>query len=205
MEDLGLIVADKNMEFTLKGIFSRPESLGIRSITFQINVHYGHDGGVRTNGPETLALLRSKFSHGIVMLDLEGSGADGDAASVERDLNDRLKTTWGDRAKAIVIEPELDAWIWGSDNAIRQALGCSIADIRPRLREAGFEFQPNSKPTRPKEAFELLMRELREPRSSSHYEKITSSISLARCVDPAFIRLRESLQHWFGSTDATPA
>ena len=103
MLDLGLVVADKNMEFTVRGIFARPQALGIRKIDYRIVVHPWHDGGVRTDGPETLATLQGQVSHGIVMLDFEGSGADGDALSVEAELDDRLQMIWGDRAKAIVI------------------------------------------------------------------------------------------------------
>lgn len=197
MLDLGLVVADKNMDFTLRGILARPEALGIRKIAYQIVVHPGHDGGVRTAGPETLATLQGKTNHGIVMLDLEGSGAEGDDYSVEAELDERLRAKWGHRAKAIVIKPELDAWVWGSDNAIRQVLDCSIIDIRGWLQSQGFEFSSDRKPARPKEAFQYLMDELKEPRSSANYKSITSKISLERCTDPAFLRFRTTLQSWF--------
>ena len=197
MYDLVLVVADKNMDFTLRGILDRPRSLGIRAITYKTVVHPGHDGGVRTSGPDLLASLRSAVGHGIVMLDLEGAGAAGDAPSVEAELDWRLRPTWGNRARSVVIEPELDAWIWGSDNAIRQALDCSIADIRGWLRDSDFRFRPSRKPERPTEAFEHLMRELKEQRASAIYRKITSKISLERCSDSAFVRFKTMLQRWF--------
>ena len=124
MKDLVLLVADKNMDFALRGILARHKSLGIHVIAYEIEQHPGRDGGVRTTGPETLALLRDQFHHGLLLLDLEGSGADeADALSLEQGLNARLARTWGDRAKAIVIEPELDAWAWGSDNVMGVLLG----------------------------------------------------------------------------------
>src|SRR5690606_36957625 len=101
-------------------------------------------------------------------------------------------------SKAIVIDPECDLWLWGSDNALSVVLGWERElGIRPWLREKGFLFSENQKPGRPKEAFEAVLRELRKPRSSAFYRKITSSISLERCVDPAFVRLRETLRTWF--------
>jgi hypothetical protein len=118
MRDLALLVADKNMDFAVRGILSRPKALGIRTVIYEIRQHVNRDGGVRTTGPETLALLRQQFSHGIVMLDREGSGTEKSAIELEQDLDLRLARSWDKRAKAIVIEPELDVWIWGSDTAL---------------------------------------------------------------------------------------
>jgi len=36
MKDLVILVADKNMEYSVKGILSRPQALSIRQITFDI-------------------------------------------------------------------------------------------------------------------------------------------------------------------------
>jgi hypothetical protein len=72
MKDLALLVADKNMDFAVRGILNRPRALGIRSVTYETRQHVNRDGGVRTSGPETLALLRQQFLHGIAMLDWEG-------------------------------------------------------------------------------------------------------------------------------------
>ena len=199
MKDLALLVADKNMDFALRGILQRHESLGIRAVTYETQLHPGRDGGVRTSGPEILSLLRKQFSYGIIMLDWEGSGSDEDSASaLVNDLDERLGQVWGDRAKAIVIEPELDAWVWGSDNVMAEVLGWSEnRPIREWLVEQGHRFHPNRKPLRPKEALEMLMSELSQPRSSALYAKVTAKISLPRCNDPAFIRLKETLQSWF--------
>jgi hypothetical protein len=80
MKDLALLVADKNMDFAMHGILGRAQALGIRPITHEIRQHVNRDGGVRTTGPETLALLRHQFHRGIVMLDWEGSGTKADSA-----------------------------------------------------------------------------------------------------------------------------
>jgi hypothetical protein len=199
MRDLALLVADKNMDFTMRGILSRPASLGIRSLDYEIRPHSGHDGGVRTTGPETLAVFRSQFRYGIVMLDWEGSGADcATAVELEQELDLRLRGNWGDDAKAIVIEPELEAWVWGSDNVLKTVMGWERHEgIRHWLSERGYEFDGNGKPERPKEALEQIMERLNRPRSSNLYKEITSTISLAKCVDPAFGRLRARLQAWF--------
>lgn len=199
MKDLVLLVADKNMQFALKGILGRPQSVGIRPIDFEFRPHMGRDGGVRTSGPEVLALERSRFGHGLLVFDLEGSGADtDDAVALERELDASIAQHWEVRGKAIVIDPEVDAWMWGADNALRELLEWPLdGAIRDWLQAKGFEFQPNGKPVRPKEALEALVPVHRQPRSSALYEQITSKISLKRCQDGAFLRLRAQLQMWF--------
>jgi hypothetical protein len=104
MKDLALLVADKNMDFAMKGVLNRPKPLGIRGVGYEIRHHAGRDGGVRTTGPQTLALLRKQFDHGIIMLDWEGSGTKADSAiQLEQELDARLAGSWGNNAKAIVI------------------------------------------------------------------------------------------------------
>ncbi len=200
MKDLILLVADKNMQFALHGALERPASLGIRPITFEFRSHSGRDGGVRTTGPELLALERRRFSHALLVMDMEGSGAGGqDAARLESQLDQRLQDAWGDKGKAIVIEPELDIWMWGSDNAIQDVLCWPLeVAIRDWLLNHGFELGADRKPCRPKEALEALIPIHRMPRSSALYRKITGRISLERCTDKAFVRLRSRLASWFG-------
>ena len=199
MKDLFILVADKNAEFALKGTLARPEALGIRPIQFEIRTHPGRDGGTRKTGPELLALQQRQFSHGLLVLDFAGSGTDLENAHLlETQLNCRLNPRWKDAGKAIVIEPELDVWMWGSDNAIEQTLDWPAGKaIRVWLQEQGFTFEANNKPTRPKEALEAALRIPNLPRSSALYEEIAGKISLRKCTDEAFIRLRTQLVAWF--------
>src|SRR5271157_304043 len=199
MKDLALLVADKNMDFALRGILTRPESINIRRLSYEIKAHAGRDGGVRTSGPETLALLKRQFRNGLLMMDWEGSGAEvGSSIEIENELDDRLAQLWGKQAKAVVIDPELDAWFWGSDNVMSEILGWRKNQrIRAWLADHGYELDPHLKPLRPKEALEELMVYLSEPGSSILYERVTSRISLECCVDPAFNRLKAKLQAWF--------
>jgi hypothetical protein len=92
----------------------------------------------------------------------------------------------------------LDIWIWGADNALRGILRWPEANsIRGWLAERGYVLNGNQKPARPKDALDELMVRLDQPWSSVLYERITGKISLAQCVDPAFKRLRSTLQSWF--------
>lgn len=199
MKDLIVLVADKNMQFAMQGGLGRPDSLEIRRITFDFRQHPGRDGGTRSNGAQVLALEKARCSHALLVLDHEGSGAGGlDALELEARLDEQLKSTWGDRAKAIVIAPELDIWMWGSDNKLAEILKWPRQEsIRDWLRDRGFDFLNHGKPQRPKEALEAVFRVCKQPRSSAAYQQIAAGISLSRCEDPAFLRLRDSLRRWF--------
>jgi hypothetical protein len=198
MKDLILLVADKSMHFALRGALSRPKALSIQEIEYEFLEHPGRDGGVRTTGAALLQLKRQAFDHALLVMDFEGSGAT-DAVMLEEYLDRELRQEWGNAAKAIVIEPELDIWMWGSDYALQQVIGGpKDTGIREWLGNQGFRFiEETNKPERPKEAMERLLRELRRPISAANYEKIARTISLQSCTDPAFLRLRETLQRWF--------
>lgn len=201
MNDLIVLVADKNMQHALKGALNRPKALGIREISFDCIVHTNRDPGVRKTGADLLRLKRSQFPRALMVLDFEGSGTDrADARELEAELDERLQTDWGDNAKAIAIEPELDVWMWGSDNKIQQVLNWSRdMGAREWVQQQGYDLDADGKPVQPKEALEALLREIRQPRSSALYLEIASQISLRNCTDDAFQRLKLQLANWFSS------
>ena len=199
MKDLFLLVADKNARFTLEGALNRPKSLGIRPITFDVRVHSGRDGGARTSGPEIIGLEHRRFHHAMLVFDFEGSGTDSpNAVELEQDLDRRLALQWQERAKAIVIDPEVDAWIWAADSVIEPEIGWPAGSgLRPWLREQGYAFDAREKPIRPKEALEAALSRIKLPRSSAIYRRIADRASMRRCTDPAFHRFRLALASWF--------
>lgn len=196
--DLFVLVADKNVHFALEGALARPEAIGIRPISRQIRVHSGRDGGCRTTGVDILALERRLHDAFLLVFDFEGCGGDCEAVELEAQLDAQLQERVGLKSKAIVIEPEADIWVWGSDNVLSEIFEWPL-DVGPRdwLVGNGFVFSPDGKPLRPKEALEALLTVHRKPRSSALYKRITSRISLARCTDPAYRRTRDALLGWF--------
>jgi hypothetical protein len=159
----------------------------------------GRDGGVRSTGAE-LAREAPRFRHALMLLDFHGCGREHESPlTLEATLDGHLQEVWGERAKSLVIFPEVDVWLWGADNVLRESLHWShAAPIRDWLRARGFEFGVDGKPRQPKEAIRLICRAQKLARSSALYERITSRISLQNCTDPAFARLREQLSAWFG-------
>ena len=198
MRDLVVLVPDKAAEYVVRGALGRKESLGIREIDFKVIVDPGRDGGVRRRGVQLLRVERHQFTHAVLMFDYEGSGAANPAADLENQLDAALSEEWGSGAKAIVIEPEVDIWMWGAETHIRDVVDWhSQAGIRDWLTARDFQFSVHGKPERPKEALEAVFRHAQLPRSSAHYEALARRLSLARCQDPAFLRLRTALATWF--------
>ena len=200
MRDLILLVPDKNTEFTVRGALGRPEALGIRPIDFQVLVDQGRDGGVRRRGSQVLGVQQARFAHALLLLDHEGSGSDIPPVDLEAQLDQSLSVMWGDRAKAIVIDPEVEVWMWGAETHLRSMVDWRFPeDIRPWLVAQSFVFTADGKPARPKEAIEAAFRRAQTPRSSARYEQVARRISLTRCKDQAFLRLRASVVGWFGA------
>jgi hypothetical protein len=200
MKDLVVLVADKNIQFAMQGALHRHQALGIRPIDFDFRPHPGRDGGARTTGVDMLAREKLRFKHAMLVFDLEGSGAapGQTCLELEHELDTRLHHAWGAGAKAIVAEPEADIWLWGAEGLLKELLQWDRAEgPRAWLKSRGFVFDAFGKPERPKEAIEALVRLQRQPRSSALYQKVTNRISLTRCSDPAYLRLRATLRGWF--------
>lgn len=196
--DLIILVPDKNTEYAIRGAVGRHSALGVRPLQATTLVEPGRDGGVRTRGPQVLTMQRRIYGHALLILDHEGSGSDLSPTALEASLDRELGVAWGDDAKAIVVHPEIDVWMWGVDSHLREVLNWRLgASPREWLQQQGFKFSPVGKPLRPKEALERLFEVSHLPRSSRTYEFLTRRLSLARCQDPAFVALRITLQRWF--------
>ena len=126
----------------------------------------------------------------------EHYGLDLIVAEVEERL---ARNGWGDRARVIVLDPELESWVWSDSPHVPRILGWSRT--RPVLQswlvERGLLEENQIKPVRPKEAMVAVLRSVRKPRSSKIYQRLAENVSLARCTDPAFEKLRTTLQQWF--------
>ncbi|MDA8162603.1 MAG: hypothetical protein M0022_06825 [Desulfobacteraceae bacterium] len=202
-QDLVVLVADKNMEHALKGILSRPKALNIRkSISVTYYIHPENDPGCFKEGHLLLKPFIGRFRHALLLFDYEGSGQErkSNSKDLEAEIEKRLSETgWSDRAAVVVIDPELEIWVWSNSVHIDYALGWK--DKRPCLREwmkkNGYLTEGKDKPDTPKKTLEDALRIAKKPRSSSIYKEIARKVSLERCVDPSFVRLKAILQKWF--------
>lgn len=202
-QDLILLVADSNQEHTVKGLLSRPQALGIRKVRFNVARHPERDPGCLLRASEFLRPFRERYHHAMVLLDREGSGREGSLRrELERELEERLTADWDDRAAAIVLDPELEIWLWSDSPHVDDVLGWQgrSPDLRSFLVERSLLAAGESKPSRPKEALEKVLRSVRKPRSSALYKQLAERVSFKRCVDPAFQRFCKTLQGWYPDT-----
>lgn len=201
--DLFVLTADSQIQRTIQTLLThRRTALNIGDVSFDIQRHPRQDPGCRSASGSFLEAVRDSHAKALVVFDFEGCGENHlDAASLEssleRDLRDR---GWEeDRVAYVVINPELEAWVFGASfHHIRRAVGWSESQ-RPLdwLASNGYRSQSTGKPEDPKAALEALLFQSRRTRSAKLYEDLARNVTLTRCQDPAFQKLRSTLQRWF--------
>ena len=199
--DLIVLAADKDMEHALKGLLARPAALGIRPINADIRVHPRHDAACARRGVPFLAGFSNQYDYALLMFDHEGSGKENiPAMDLQKQINEEFaRSTWGERAKAIVLSPELESWIWSDSPHIDSVAGWKDRNppLRRWLTNQGWLQKGEVKPRQPKEAFRAALREAQTPRSASLYEQIAEKVSLNKCNDTAFQEFKSIMQRWF--------
>ncbi len=200
MKDLLVLVPDKNMEAVFRELLKRHRSLRIRPIGFDVHVHPRRDPGCYNEGAEWLRAQQHAYAYLLLCLDFawEGHGHET-AADLRASLRHRLELCGlGARSDALVVEPELEQWLFVDSPHVANGLGYeSFGEIRRTLEDAGLWRAGGSKPDDPKGATEFLLEKKAIPRSSSIYGGIAEKVSLRRCRDPAFTQLRQRLAQWF--------
>jgi len=199
--DLVVLTADKNMKFALQGLLNRSEALQIRPITVLFYIHPESDPGCLLRADAFLRPFINQFAHAIVIFDREGCGRQHKMREEleEEVFSGLLRSGWVDRASVIVIDPELENWVFSDSPEVDVAMGWAGRDpsLRSWLKAQGFIMSGQAKPSRPKEAMEAALRHVRMPRSSSIYGQLAERVGLTRCTDRAFIKLINTLQPWF--------
>jgi hypothetical protein len=182
MKDLYVLAADADMEAVFRAVLARPDSLGIRPISFEIKPYWKHDAGVFREGPELLrAVPKGEFHFFLIAFDHDGSGCNTRPEDCAKTVQQRLDTfTFTDRSAVVVIAPELEEWLWCHPSAIGNAQGLeAMADPKERLHQV------------------FLRRDKRIPRPRD-YEQIVSRADLdAWDSSPSFRILKTTLQNWF--------
>ncbi|MGC8988830.1 MAG: methylation-associated defense system protein MAD4 [Verrucomicrobiia bacterium] len=200
-KDLVVLVADKDMEHAIRGILKRPRALGIRPVTTDVFTHPERDPGCYLRSHTFLRSMFKKYSKAIVLFDHDGCGAeDKTRDEMEAEVEGKLaETGWKDRSRVIVLNPELEVWLWSDSPHVPEVLGWkSPASPLPMwLKQEGYWREGEAKPHAPKEAMEAALRAARRPRSSSLYLQLAETVSLERCTDPAFVKLKNTLREWF--------
>jgi hypothetical protein len=200
--DVVFLLADGGMEQLLLGFLGRPQfhrSLGCSPFAFDpredVFVAQTRDPGVYGTAREFLRPFERTHCRAVVMLDADWVGSPGSEA-IHKHVSQCLTDAWTEFA-VVVIDPELEAWIWQDNPQVAQALKCPD-DFRRILADSG-HWPPNvTKPPRPKEALEHLRRPpYRADGSRAAFRRLAERISVRHCEDTAFNLLRDTLCTWF--------
>lgn len=201
-KDLIVLAADKQMEFAVKGLLGRTTALKIRELRCDIYPHPWHDSGCRFSSASFLRPFIRQYDYALVVLDKKGCGQEQrQRGDIEKDIESELAASgWDSRSAAIVIDPELENWVWSDSPQVDSVLGWQDghASLRSWLQSEGFLSPGQSKPVSPKEAMQAALRVARKARSAALYSELARKVSFERCADPAFLKFKERLSAWFG-------
>ena len=205
-----MLVADADMAETLRAVLDRPKSLGIRPIQHEVDRHLDRDPGCCTTASRRLRPYLSRYHKAMVIFDKDGCGREDDSREriqmgVEQDL---ASNGWaGDRAKAVVIEPELEAWVWTGSRHVVDVLGWphGYDHLKSWLGDRGLWLEGNAKPTNPKAAMKAVLRQTNKPHSAALFGELAKRTTWRGCQCPAFAELKSTLKRWFGDAQSAPA
>lgn len=203
MTDLVVLVPDADIEQTVRGLLARGRSLGSRTVSFTVVRHLMRDSGCRDGAAEVLRSQRGGHRFALVIFDRHGCGSDDARDSIQREVEQNLVRTGWERqcCRAIVIEPELEAWLWNGSVHVARALGWSrYAELQRHLRRAGLWPADAPKPPDPKQALKTALRAAPTRRgrwNQQDFLQLARETSLRRCVDQAFLELTSTIRRWF--------
>ena len=200
-KDLVVLAADKDMEQTLRGLLARSQALDIRPVAFDIFVHPEHDAACARRGVSFLSSFARRYDYGLLLFDHEGSGREAvSRLEIQRALNREFAGSgWEERARAIVVSPELEAWVWSPSPHVDEVAGWKNRQpaLRDWLVKTELLMAGEVKPRQPKEAFRAALRAASVARSASLYRSLAERVSLRSCADASFQELQSTLREWF--------
>lgn len=200
MKDLFVLTADQDMLTTVDRLLKRPKSLGIHQVRYAVARHRYRDPGCRTDSSRRLRPYLNEYRYAMVVFDRDGCGREDAPRTdiqleVEQDLS---RNGWAHRSKAIVIEPELENWVWSGSSHVPRVLGWdSYPDLKGWLQQRGHWPGITPKPPDPKEAMGAALAETGGRVSAALFGLLADAVSLNDCQCPAFGELRDTLQSWF--------
>jgi hypothetical protein len=208
MRDCMFYVADQNMAETFKGFLTRPQfHLSLSCSPFEFDPLYDlaraegkTDGGLWRHAGSLCKGYLHTHRRLVICLDRDFGGSPGQV-QIRTDIETQLLNVGWDATnfKVLVIDPELEQWIWQNNVHVESALNHKGGQsLREMLAASGDWPTGNAKPIDPKKVLErIVTQNLRGNRSSTLYSKISSRVSVGGCQDVEFIALKQQLQTWF--------
>jgi len=203
VKDLIVLAADRSMKLSVEALLARHQDLGIRSISFDVFAHPDNDPGVLHRAHEFLRPQLRRYRCALAICDREGCGKESSSREkLEQIIEQGLSVNgWEGRAAAVMIDPELEVWVWGDWSVLATSIRGidTVVSLRQFLNKHEFLQPHQSKPPRPKEALQAAMKHVQIPFTSAIHQSMAAQAAFAQCIDPAFLKLRKTLREWFPS------
>lgn len=204
--DLFVIVADLDAENAIRTLLvDRQHALEVR-LDFNPHVdllrYVGRDSGCYKKAVDLLRPPQRTHRHAMLIFDRHGCGAESkDRVTLEHELESKLHANgWAtDAVSVIVIEPELEAWVWSASPRVADVLGWedNREGLRPFLEDANLWDAGTPKPTDPQKAMQAALRAKQKPLGARLFADLASRVGVHQCQDAAFRKFSETLQRWF--------
>lgn len=214
MRDIIFHLADRHMEDGLRAFFSRDNwhyVLGCERFNIDpesesdiYRVPGCTDGGVWKHAHANLQLFKDKYRHAVIVLDAAFEPHPG-AAVLRDDISRRMIASgWAnDRFSVIVIQPELEAWLWAPNLNVALAFGYANFDqLRGALEAEALWNAGEPKPHDLKGARDHAAKHGGKKTGGPIFKNVFGNISrraLDLCTEPGFEALRISVRTWFPS------
>ncbi|MCS6835757.1 MAG: hypothetical protein NZ750_07050 [Anaerolineae bacterium] len=203
-QDLVVVCADLDAEQALKTMLSNNLKLGTAPFSFSLYRHQG-DSNCRNSAHDFLKPFVDQYRFALVVFDHHGSGDERVAPDeVRRQVLENLsRAGWQGRCEAIVIAPELEAWVWSESPNVAQVMGWeSTPKLRRWLQEQSLWPEQVAKPSDPKSAYEKALRQAKKARSARIFAQLAEHVSYKGCQDASFNLLLDTLKGWFPPQEA---
>lgn len=205
MKDLCIWVADAETGAFLKALLGRPRALNIREIECDFERHTGRDSGMVTNGPELTRQMKRFYRKTLLVLDYHGCGRENrqPAKQVAEEMQGRLDVvTWQGKSSVVIVEPELERWLWLCESAIAKHFSISAEELRQSCRAYADKQGKSLDQIKEKEPKTLLDHICRHhhPRhfGPDNFENIGQHASIKQLqASPSFQRFHQAMQSWF--------
>jgi hypothetical protein len=176
-KDLVVLGPGKNMQFLFDGLFSKAANLGLRPPSHQFDAHPLRDAGC-LDADELLESQAGRYAYALVVTNSELSGYEAlPRIDVEAVLEAKLsKAGWGQRARAIVVDPGVGRWMLEHQLGERWSREVPVED-----------------------AVESVLRRRRIPQSPALYRELGERLLREGEPDPAWQKLLSTLTTWFSA------
>jgi hypothetical protein len=157
------------------------------------------------SGSELTRMKKGKYQKALLTWDHHGSGRDHKQSpeQVRAEIQDKLDSyTWSDSSSVTIFVPELEQWIWYSENALLSYCGLSSDELDAWLADWACKLRKPVdvlKIERPKELFEYVMRErLRRTISPRDFAEIGNRAGVNGLMEcDSFRSIVDVLRVWF--------